>query len=218
MTCFELILSSGELLRSTVTLEGEKLDAVLKSGPVRCATVDSEYAHIATAGDDKQLKVWAIDSLQLLSERCAPISFPCSCLTNNTNHAQRTSEETDTDRVHAFGSDDPRGGQVWRRLRVRIPSARTFSPIPCSYLLSYPLIPLPAPTPLPSQDTEADTLASHENPSGGTLILGHTSLLTTFLLSPDETHIITADRDEHIRVSWFPQGHTIESFCLGHKK
>lgn len=218
MTCLELILSSGELLRSTVTLEGEKLDAVLKSGPVRCATVDSEYAHIATAGDDKQLKVWAIDSLQLLSERCAPISFPCSCLTNNTNHAQRTSEKTDTDRVHAFGSDDPRGGQVWRRLQVRIPSARTFSPIPCSSLLSYPLIPLPTPTPLPSQDTDADTLASHENPSGGTLILGHTSLLTTFLLSPDETHIITADRDEHIRVSWFPQGHTIESFCLGHKK
>ena len=66
--------------------------------------------------------------------------------------------------------------------------------------------------------TEADTLASHENPSGGTLVLGHTSLLTAFLLTPDETHIITADRDEHIRASLFPQGYTIESFCLGHKR
>jgi tRNA (guanine-N(7)-)-methyltransferase subunit TRM82 len=47
------------------------LDALLKAGPVRCAAVDSEYAHLATAGDDKQLKVWAIDRLQLLSERCA---------------------------------------------------------------------------------------------------------------------------------------------------
>jgi tRNA (guanine-N(7)-)-methyltransferase subunit TRM82 len=78
-------------------------------------------------------------------------------------------------------------------------------------------MPLPTPTPLPAPDTN-DLLASHENPSGGTLILGHTSLLTAFVLSPDEKHIITADRDEHIRASWFPQGHTIESFCLGHKK
>jgi len=218
LTCLELILSSGELLRSTVTLEGENLDAALKSGPVRCAAVDTEYAHLATAGDDKQLKVWAIDSLQLLSERCAPMPFPCSNLTNSTNHAQRASEKTNTDRVHAFGSDDRRGGQVWRRLRVRVPSARISFPIPCLHLPSYPLTPLPTPAPVPSQNTDADTLASHENPSAGTLILGHTSLLTVFLLSPDETHIITADRDEHIRVSWFPQGYTIESFCLGHKK
>jgi tRNA (guanine-N(7)-)-methyltransferase subunit TRM82 len=42
--------------------------------------------------------------------------------------------------------------------------------------------------------------------------------LTAFLLSPEETHIITADRDEHIRASRFPQGYTIESFCLGHKR
>ena len=83
---------------------------------------------------------------------------------------------------------------------------------------SYPLTPLPTITLASVQPSEADTLASHENPSGGTLVLGHTSLLTAFLLSPEETHIITADRDEHIRVSQFPQGYTIESFCLGHKR
>ena len=83
---------------------------------------------------------------------------------------------------------------------------------------SYPLAPLPKTTPVSPLPTEADTLASHENPSGGTLVLGHTSLLTAFLLTPDETHIITADRDEHIRASLFPQGYTIESFCLGHKR
>ena len=60
-----------------------------------------------------------------------------------------------------------------------------------------------------------DSLISHPSTSNGTLILGHTSLLTTFILSHDEKYIITADRDEHIRVSWYPQGYTIESFCLG---
>jgi hypothetical protein len=63
-----------------------------------------------------------------------------------------------------------------------------------------------------------DALSSHENPSGGQLILGHASLLNAFLLSPDEKYIITADRDEHIRISWYPQGYNIEMYCLGHAK
>ncbi|KAF9218502.1 hypothetical protein BS17DRAFT_742044 [Gyrodon lividus] len=63
-----------------------------------------------------------------------------------------------------------------------------------------------------------DLLASHENPSGAELVLGHASLLTSCLLTPDERFIITGDRDEHIRVSWYPQGYTIESYCLGHEK
>ncbi|KAG2743233.1 WD40 repeat-like protein [Suillus brevipes Sb2] len=63
-----------------------------------------------------------------------------------------------------------------------------------------------------------DALSSHENPSGGELILGHASLLTTFLVTADGQYIVTADRDEHIRISWYPQGYTIESYCLGHQK
>jgi tRNA (guanine-N(7)-)-methyltransferase subunit TRM82 len=65
---------------------------------------------------------------------------------------------------------------------------------------------------------EEKALSSHDNPAGGHLILGHTSMLTTFTLTPDERYIITADRDEHIRVSWYPQGFNIERFCLGHQK
>ncbi|KAG6908959.1 hypothetical protein DXG01_002565 [Tephrocybe rancida] len=69
-----------------------------------------------------------------------------------------------------------------------------------------------------TEKQKKDALSSHENPSGGTLILGHASLLNAFLLSRDEKYIITADRDEHIRVSWYPQGYNIEMYCLGHTK
>jgi len=53
-----------------------------------------------------------------------------------------------------------------------------------------------------------------------TLLLGHVSLLTALLVAEREgrKYIITADRDEHIRVSrYIPQAHIIEGFCLGHK-
>jgi tRNA (guanine-N(7)-)-methyltransferase subunit TRM82 len=52
------------------------------------------------------------------------------------------------------------------------------------------------------------------------LLLGHVSMLTdlALLTSPEgRNYIVTADRDEHIRVSrGIPQTHIIEGFCLGH--
>ena len=58
------------------------------------------------------------------------------------------------------------------------------------------------------------------------LLLGHVSMLTDMLVTtlvPSEdvekarTYILTADRDEHIRISRGPpQSHIIEGYCLGH--
>lgn len=53
------------------------------------------------------------------------------------------------------------------------------------------------------------------------LLLGHVSLLTAIALGHDEQgrrYILTADRDEHIRVSrgTREQAHVIESYCMGH--
>ncbi len=36
------------------------------------------------------------------------------------------------------------------------------------------------------------------------------------VLSPTNSHVITCDRDEKIRVSKFPNSYNIESFCLDH--
>ncbi|KAJ5086052.1 hypothetical protein N7532_010823 [Penicillium argentinense] len=56
------------------------------------------------------------------------------------------------------------------------------------------------------------------------LIIGHVSLLTDLIAvalpteaTPGRNYILTADRDEHIRVSrGIPQSHIIERYCLGH--
>lgn len=57
------------------------------------------------------------------------------------------------------------------------------------------------------------------------LLLGHVSLLTDLIIAEAEVSekrrqfILTADRDEHIRVSRGPsQAHIIENYCLGHKE
>lgn len=57
------------------------------------------------------------------------------------------------------------------------------------------------------------------------LLLGHVSMLTDVCHASQEVdgktrnYIITADRDEHIRVSrGIPQAHIIEGYCLGHKE
>ncbi|KAJ3034130.1 WD repeat-containing protein 4, partial [Rhizophlyctis rosea] len=49
------------------------------------------------------------------------------------------------------------------------------------------------------------------------LILGHVSMLTDLVFSQDGKFIITADRDEKIRVSHYPLAYDVEGFCLGHR-
>ncbi|KAG6040858.1 hypothetical protein E4U41_006830 [Claviceps citrina] len=54
-----------------------------------------------------------------------------------------------------------------------------------------------------------------------TLLLGHVSMLTSLVVAEAQgkRYILTADRDEHIRVSrYIPQAHIIETFCLGHRE
>lgn len=67
----------------------------------------------------------------------------------------------------------------------------------------------------PKQSEKSEPSFEHK------LLLGHVSMLTDLALVTLECrdYILTADRDEHIRVSrGIPQAHIIESFCLGHEE
>ncbi|KIM44673.1 hypothetical protein M413DRAFT_442627 [Hebeloma cylindrosporum] len=170
--------SSGEVLHSSHGFSESDVALVLKSGPIRCAAVSQDFSYLLTSGEDKLLKLWAVDGLKLLSERELPKKA--------TNVAFTADAQT------LLVSD--KFGDIF----------------------SYPFNHTP---PVKgTQEKSKDALSSHENPSGGQLILGHASPLNAFLLSADEKFIITADRDEHIRVSWFPKGYNIEMYCLGHLK
>ncbi|KAJ7580167.1 WD40 repeat-like protein [Mycena floridula] len=159
------------------------------------ASLDSSQKYLATVAG-KALTVWEIaeDELKMLSERDLPKKPTCV---------------------------------EWKDLRIVV--SDKFGDV-----FSYPLTPPPPEPAAAASEPEAsqtkgkgkkkenppapkDSLVSHPSTSNGTLVLGHASLLTTFLLADNGKFIITADRDEHIRVSWYPQGHVIEAFCLGNK-
>lgn len=95
---------------------------------------------------------------------------------------------------------------------------RLLSCFPFSYPLHIdPSAPTPAPKPNVTPELRREGVASHENELGA-LVLGHSSMITSMKLSEDYNYIVTADRDEHIRISWYPEGCNIETFCLGHTK
>ncbi|XP_046751657.1 tRNA (guanine-N(7)-)-methyltransferase non-catalytic subunit wdr4 [Diprion similis] len=52
----------------------------------------------------------------------------------------------------------------------------------------------------------------------GTALLGHLSMLLDVMVTTDQKYIVTADRDEKIRVSMYPNCYNILSYCLGHEK
>ncbi|XP_019731209.1 tRNA (guanine-N(7)-)-methyltransferase non-catalytic subunit wdr4 [Hippocampus comes] len=52
----------------------------------------------------------------------------------------------------------------------------------------------------------------------GELKMGHLSMILAVAVSPNDKYIVTADRDEKIRVSHLCSPHSIQSFCLGHKE
>ncbi|KAL4225660.1 WD repeat-containing protein 4 [Mactra antiquata] len=52
--------------------------------------------------------------------------------------------------------------------------------------------------------------------SKGELILGHLSMVLDVMVTKDDRYILTCDRDEKIRISYYPNAYNIHAFCLFH--
>eukprot|EP00064_Thunnus_orientalis_P020211 superscaffoldBa00005436_g20343 len=52
----------------------------------------------------------------------------------------------------------------------------------------------------------------------GELKMGHLSMVLAVTMTPNDKYVITADRDEKIRVSHLRSPYNIQSFCLGHQQ
>lgn len=79
-------------------------------------------------------------------------------------------------------------------------------------MFSYPLDPKPLVGERPKQ------LILNSDPSlnpDATLILGHVSILTCHCISRDGKKILSADRDEHIRISRYPDSYVVDRYLFG---
>ncbi|KAK2004646.1 WD repeat domain-containing protein [Colletotrichum falcatum] len=188
-------------------------------------TTTSDGSHLlAISGHDKYLWVFEHDgkgNLKKLSQRQMP-KRPCSVLICPDNQTILSADKFgDVYSLPLIVSDDAAAGSAASETASPAPSAapKPFKP-EANPLTVHSKSNLRA---LQSQLREQQK-ATRDTPKDQpqfehTLQIGHVSMLTALTLASkgSRRYIITADRDEHIRVSRFmPHAHVIEGFCLGH--
>ncbi|PHH60415.1 hypothetical protein CDD81_1693 [Ophiocordyceps australis] len=185
------------------------------------ASIDGRHV-VAVSGHDKAIWVFEHDgqgTLALASKRTMPKRPSAICIS------------ADSQIICA-----DKFGDVYALPLIPTPLESSSTPLPCPS--AKPLVPAASSLTVHSKrNLEAlenqrkqlqrpkqahDTAAkSRVPPFELTLLLGHVSMLTSLALgeSDGRRYILTADRDEHIRVSRFPpHAHVIDSFCLGHRQ
>ncbi|KAK3904853.1 hypothetical protein C8A05DRAFT_42150 [Staphylotrichum tortipilum] len=199
-------------------------------------TADGRHL-VAMTGSDKTIWVFEHDgagNLKQLSQRAMP-KRPCSLALTLDNRTILSADKFGD--VYALPllpstptteQQPPKSGSV-----TPIPTPSSTTPIPfksqANELTVHTKRNLRA---LENQKISLRRNAQQDEAAGGTtaqcehtLLLGHVSMLTAVCVGTVTTeggktreYIITADRDEHIRVSrGMPQAFIIEGFCLGHE-
>jgi len=201
--------------------------------------VTSDSVHvIAITGEDKSIRVFSIISqdgiarLQQLSQRQVPfLSLVKFVLTKTRAMPKRPSALAITDDNTTILSAD-KFGDVYSLPLLPSPDGRAIvATSPPKEQEEKPFKPSANELTIHSQRNRK-ALANQKRQQKAqpqktvvefehTLLLGHVSLLTDVKLatSGSRTYIVTADRDEHIRISrGISQTHVIEGFCLGHEE
>ncbi|KAF9586116.1 tRNA (guanine-N(7)-)-methyltransferase non-catalytic subunit trm82, partial [Lunasporangiospora selenospora] len=178
---------TGSIVSSTVALEEGRESGDLQAQPltnspdpqeenkaiISVLAISRDGAFLATAADDKIMKLWDMDSWKCLGSRTL----------------ERRSNGLDFNKDSSYIVTADKFGDVYNLPRVTEDVVEPQSS---------------------EKADEADELYSKD------LILGHVSMVTDVTLTEDNKFVITSDRDEHIRVSRYPKGHIIETYCLGH--
>ncbi|KAF2855407.1 tRNA methyltransferas-like protein [Plenodomus tracheiphilus IPT5] len=181
---------------------------------------DGQYL-VGITGEDKTIRVFKIDAqnrLHQLSERCMS-RRPCSIvLTSDDSIILCADKFGDVYALPLFHSPDdelpetPTVPQPEQKEKDFTPSATTLTVHSGRNRKT-----------LEEQlKQKAKGIAKSKEPMRfkHELLLGHVSMLTDIISTEVDgrKYIITADRDEHIRVSrGQPQAHIIEGFCFGHE-
>ncbi|KAK3838189.1 MAG: WD40-repeat-containing domain protein [Linnemannia gamsii] len=180
---------NGGILASTIALEEREANGLevqpLTNTPdeaqnnkarVQVMAFSPDGAFLATAADDKIMKIWDTESWKVLGTRTL-------VRRSNALHFNNSGS-------HVITAD--KFGDVYNMIR------------------DIPDVIAPVKAADATEDAEVD------EDEGEQPILGHVSMATDLVLTADNKYVITADRDEHIRVSQYPKGHNIETYCLGH--
>ncbi|ESZ99529.1 hypothetical protein SBOR_0094 [Sclerotinia borealis F-4128] len=193
---------------------------ITEPSPITALTITRDLQHvIAVTGEDKTIRVLAWEDtagkgLKQINDRTMP-KRPCALAT--------------TDDCNTIISAD-KFGDVYSLPLIPSPSvlsvtedASTEKQAPKPFQPSASALTVHSARNLKSleaQKKQSNKVSEKTGPDfEHKLLLGHVSMLTDIVVATvsGRQYILTADRDEHIRVSrGIPQAHIIEGFCLGH--
>ncbi|KAG0148865.1 hypothetical protein CROQUDRAFT_654207 [Cronartium quercuum f. sp. fusiforme G11] len=147
---------------------------------------------LISTGEDKMLKTWDLPTLNLLQSRELAKRATALSVSPNGKHI-------------VIGD---KSGDIYN-LPFDAPDNLVFASDPDHELKDKP-----------NESLGSQQAESSSKPVILAPIAGHVSILTslTFIPSRPNPYLITADRDEHIRISRYPKAWSIENYLLGHQR